>query len=126
VLETTFGIAAASWGVVMALAPLLQIARIQKRRSSDDVSVGYLAVLLPGFLLWVSYGVTISNAALVVANSVAAVVATATIIVVLRLRHGPTAVSTKPAAPTATHRPDQRVDPTDPRAVQPADIRDTE
>jgi uncharacterized protein with PQ loop repeat len=126
VLETTFGVAAASWGVVMALAPLLQIARIQKRRSSDDVSVGYLAVLLPGFLLWVSYGVTISNAALVVANSVAAVVATATIIVVLRLRHGPTAVSTKPAAPTATHRPDQRVDPTDPRAVQPADIRDTE
>jgi uncharacterized protein with PQ loop repeat len=126
VLETTFGVAAASWGVVMALAPLLQIARIQKRRSSDDVSVGYLAVLLPGFLLWVSYGVTISNAALVVANTVAAVVATATIIVVLRLRHGPTAVSTKPAAPMATHRPDQLVDPTDPRAVQPADIRDTE
>jgi MtN3 and saliva related transmembrane protein len=126
VLETTFGVAAASWGVVMALAPLLQIARIQKRRSSNDVSVGYLALLLPGFLLWVSYGLTHTNAALVVPNTVAAVVATATIIVVLRLRSGPTAVSTEQAAPTATHRPDQRVDPTDPRVVEPADIRDVE
>lgn len=125
-LETTFGVAAASWGVVMALAPLLQIARIQKRQSSDDVSLGYLAVLLPGFLLWVSYGVTHSNAALVVPNTVAAVVAAATIIVVLRLRSGPTAASTKQAAPTATHRPDQRVDPTEPRVAPPADVPDVE
>jgi MtN3 and saliva related transmembrane protein len=123
VLETTFGVAAASWGVVMALAPLLQIVRMHKRRSSDDVSIGYLAVLLPGFLLWVSYGVTTADVALVVPNTVAAVVAAATIIVVLRLRRGPTAVSTKQAAPTATHRPDQCADPTDPRVVQPADIR---
>jgi MtN3 and saliva related transmembrane protein len=126
VLETAFGVAAASWGVVMALAPLLQIVRMHKRRSSDDVSLGYLAVLLPGFLLWVSYGVTTADVALVVPNTVAAVVAAATIVVVLRLRHDPIAVGPRQAAPIATHCPHQRVDPAHPRAVVPADMPDVE
>jgi MtN3 and saliva related transmembrane protein len=124
VFETAFGVAAASWGVVMALAPVLQIVRMHRRRSSDDVSIGYLAVLLPGFLLWVSYGVTTANVALVVPNTVAAVVAAATIVVVLRLRHDPIAVSTRQVAPIATHCPDRRVDPAHPQAVAPADMRD--
>jgi MtN3 and saliva related transmembrane protein len=126
VLETAFGVAAASWGVVMALAPLLQIVRMHKRRSSDDVSIGYLAVLLPGFLLWVSYGLTTADVALVVPNTVAAVVAAATIVVVLRLRHDPIGVGPRQAAPIATHCPHQRVDPAHPRAVEPTNTRDIE
>jgi uncharacterized protein with PQ loop repeat len=82
-------VTAASWGVVMALAPVLQIRRMLMRRSSDDVSVGYLAVLVPGFVVWLAYGVVASTPALVVPNTVAVLVATTTIVVALRLRRSP-------------------------------------
>lgn len=84
------GFAAAVWGAVMAVAPVLQIRTMIRRRSSDDVSIGYFLVLLPGFCLWVGYGAVSANAYLVVPN-VAAVVSTLTTITVatvLRARPG--------------------------------------
>ena len=53
-LATVLGIGAASWGIVMALSPVLQIRRILERRSSDDVSISYFLVLLFGFTLWIA------------------------------------------------------------------------
>ena len=85
-LETMLAVTAASWGVVMALAPVLQIRRMLMRRSSDDVSVGYLAVLVPGFVLWIAYGAATATPALVVPNIVAVLVVAATIALALRLR----------------------------------------
>ncbi len=85
VLET-LGIAAASWGVVMALAPLLQIREIARRRSSAGISLGYLGVLLVGFGLWASYGVAGHDLPLIVANSVALLVMALTIAVVRAYR----------------------------------------
>lgn len=81
-----FAIAAASWAVVMGVAPLLQVRRMVQRRSSADVSIGYLLILLPGFALWVAYGVASSDIALVIPNVVAFVVATVTVGCALRLR----------------------------------------
>jgi uncharacterized protein with PQ loop repeat len=81
-----FAVAAASWAVLMGLAPLLQLRRMLARRSSADVSIGYLLVLLPGFALWVAYGVASSDVALVVPNIVALIVATVTVTYALRLR----------------------------------------
>lgn len=49
VIITVLALAAATWGVVMALAPLIQLRRMLRRGSSDDVSLGYLVLLLPGF-----------------------------------------------------------------------------
>lgn len=86
-LTTVLAVAAASWGVVMALAPLLQLRRMLRRRSSDDVSIEYLVLLLPGFCLWVSYGIASHDTALVIPNSVAAVIAVLTIVVAIRLRN---------------------------------------
>lgn len=77
---------AASWGVLMALSPILQIRRILERRSSADVSIGYLGVLLVGFALWAGYGLSIANAALIVPNGVALVVGLATVLVAWRYR----------------------------------------
>jgi uncharacterized protein with PQ loop repeat len=57
-----------------------------QRRSSADVSIGYLAVIELGFALWVLYGIAIPNWALIVANSVAFTVGLVTILVALRLR----------------------------------------
>lgn len=85
-LVTFLAVTAATWGVVMALAPLLQLRRMLRRRSSEDVSIGYLVLLLPGFCLWVSYGISSGDTALVVPNVVAAVIAALTIAVAVRLR----------------------------------------
>jgi uncharacterized protein with PQ loop repeat len=80
------GVAAAAWGVLMAISPLLQIRRILERRSSADVSIAYLAVLQIGFMLWVGYGLALGNLAIVVPNSVAFLVGVATILIALRFR----------------------------------------
>jgi uncharacterized protein with PQ loop repeat len=70
----------------MALAPLLQIRQIRRHRSSKSVSVAYQQVLLVGFVLWLAYGVADANLALIVPNTVAALVSAATIMVSLRYR----------------------------------------
>jgi len=77
---------AASWGVLMALSPLLQIRRVLDRRSSADISTSCLAVLQVGFTLWIAYGFALGNAAIVVLNSVAFLVGAATILIALRFR----------------------------------------
>jgi uncharacterized protein with PQ loop repeat len=78
--------AAAAWGVAMALSPLLQIRAIRAHRSSRGVSVGYQQVLLVGFVLWLSYGIALHNVALIIPNTVAAVVCVATILIAVRYR----------------------------------------
>lgn len=85
-MTTYLAVAAAAWGIAMALAPLLQIRAIRAHGSSQGVSVGYQQVLLVGFVLWLAYGIAIDNVALIVSNTVAALVSTATIAVVLRFR----------------------------------------
>jgi len=80
------GVIAASYGVVMAVSPILQIRRMLQTRSSADVSLAYLGLLNVGFLIWLIYGLALPNLAIVVPNCVAFVVGTATIVVALRLR----------------------------------------
>jgi MtN3 and saliva related transmembrane protein len=80
------GVLAASWGVMMAISPVLQVRRILERRSSADISIGYLAVLQIGFTLWILYGIALRNPAIVVPNSVAMLVGAATIAVAFRYR----------------------------------------
>lgn len=77
---------AASWGVLMALSPLLQMRRVLERRSSADLSISYLAVLQIGFSLWIAYGVALRNVAIIVPNSVAFLVGAATIAIAFRYR----------------------------------------
>jgi MtN3 and saliva related transmembrane protein len=85
-MTTYLAVAAASWGVAMALSPVLQMRAILATRSSRSVSVAYQQVLLVGFVLWLAYGIAIENAALIVPNTIAAVVSAATIVVSRRFR----------------------------------------
>jgi MtN3 and saliva related transmembrane protein len=39
-VSTALGVTAASWALVMALAPILQIREIVRRGSSDGISIG--------------------------------------------------------------------------------------
>ncbi|HEY8646945.1 MAG TPA: SemiSWEET family transporter [Gaiellaceae bacterium] len=79
-------VVAATWGVAMAVSPLLQIRAIRAHRSSKGVSVAYQQVLLVGFILWLSYGIALHNWAIIIPNVVAAFVSIATILVSLRYR----------------------------------------
>lgn len=77
---------AASWGVLMAISPGLQIRRMLHRHSSADVSISYLVVLEIGFALWLAYGISLRNLAIIVPNCVAFVVGLLTIVVAMHLR----------------------------------------
>jgi uncharacterized protein with PQ loop repeat len=78
--------AASAWGVLMGLSPVLQIRRMLRERSSREVSLAYFAILLAGFLLWISYGIAAGNMWLVVPNSIALLVGLTLIAIALRLR----------------------------------------
>ncbi len=86
-MATYLAVAAATWGVAMALSPVLQMRAILATRSSRSVSVAYQQVLLVGFVLWLAYGIAIENAALIIPNTIAAVVSAATIVVSRRFRN---------------------------------------
>jgi MtN3 and saliva related transmembrane protein len=81
--------AASSWAVLMGIAPVLQIRRMLRARSSAEVSVGYFTVLLIGFVLWIAYGAAAGIPALVIPNIVALLTAATTVTVAFRLRSRP-------------------------------------
>jgi MtN3 and saliva related transmembrane protein len=85
-VTTALGIAAATWAVVMAVSPLLQVREILRRGSSEGISASYFAVLVGGFCLWIAYGVARHDVPLVVPNSAAVAVTLFTIAVILRKR----------------------------------------
>jgi len=84
---TGLAVAAAAWGVLMGVSPVLQIRRMLRQRSSRDVSISYFAVLLVGFVLWLSYGIAARNLALIVPNGIALLIGTGTIAVAVQLGH---------------------------------------
>ena len=79
-------VAATVWGIAMAASPLLQIRRMRRTGSSSDLSISYMAVLVFGFALWLAYGWTIGNAALIVSNTAAFVFGVITIAVAWQMR----------------------------------------
>ena len=85
-MTTALGVLAASWAMLMAVSPLLQVREMRRRRSSEGISIGYFGVLVVGFALWLAYGVASRDVPLVVPNSVALVVMTLTIVLALRQR----------------------------------------
>ena len=61
---------AAGLGVAMGASPLLQALRAHRRRSAEDVSIAFIAILWCGGLAWLAYGLALGNPALIIANSV--------------------------------------------------------
>ena len=81
-------LAATCWGVLMSLAPLLQVRVILREKSATGVSPAWLAVLVVGFALWLAYGVALGDLPLVLTNLCSISVGTFTLLVVLRYRRG--------------------------------------
>ena len=84
--QVILAVVASSWGVLMGIAPILQIRRMLLERSSRDVSIGYFLILLAGFLIWLAYGVAARNLVVVIPNCVALLVGTAVVLVAAWLR----------------------------------------
>ena len=78
-MVTALAFVAATWGIAMAVSPVLQIRKMVQHRSSHGISIAYMAVLFVGFLLWLSYGIALGNWALILPNTIAAIVIVATI-----------------------------------------------
>lgn len=85
----SFEVPALVWGVLMSLSPLLQARRLWKQRSSADVSLPFLFVLLVGFTLYFGYGFEIGNRLLIITNAVSLVTYTVTVGVTLWYRRHP-------------------------------------
>ena len=85
-MVTVLAFAAAGWGIAMAVSPVLQIRKIIQHRSSHGVSLAYMSVLFVGFLLWLAYGISLGNWALIVPNVIAALVIATTMVVARRYR----------------------------------------
>ncbi len=75
-------------GVLMAIAPILQVRRMLRTRSSNDVSLLYLSMLCGGFIAWLAYGWALANPAMIISNTASLVFMVITIGVALTFRRG--------------------------------------
>lgn len=76
----------AVYGVLMALAPALQVRRIRSESSARGVSLGYAWVLWVGFCIWLAYGLVEEDVPLILTNAVNVVVTGLMILVATRMR----------------------------------------
>jgi MtN3 and saliva related transmembrane protein len=75
-------------GVLMAISPVLQVRRMLRTRSSNDVSLLYLAMLSGGFVAWLAYGWALGDPAILISNTCSLVFMLSTIAVALAFRRG--------------------------------------
>lgn len=86
--QQALAVMAGTWGVAMAIAPVLQLRTIIRHRTSAGLSRGYLAILVVGFGLWLAYGLSTGDAPIVVANILSLLVSGTTLIVAWWFRPG--------------------------------------
>jgi MtN3 and saliva related transmembrane protein len=70
-LSELLAILATVFGTLMSLGYFPQTFKIIKRKSSADVSVTTYLIFTPGILIWLLYGISLNNLALILSNVVA-------------------------------------------------------
>ena len=106
------GTVATVYGVLGALKSLLQARQMLVRRTSGDVSAGFLASYAGGYTIWLAYGLSTGSPPLIVVDTVGLLCAGLTLAVALSLRgslirpttrnsRNETSTSQIPAAPNA-------------------------
>ena len=110
------GTAATVYGVLAALKSLLQTRQMLARRTSGEVSAGFLASYAGGYAIWLTYGLGTGSIPLIVVDTVGLLCAGLTLAVALSLRgslirpatwnsRNTTSVSQRPAAPDPQPHP---------------------
>jgi uncharacterized protein with PQ loop repeat len=98
------------YGVLGAFKTLLQTRRMLARRTSGDVSAGFLASYAGGYAIWLAYGLSTGSIPLIVVDAVGLLCGGLTLAVALSLRGSlirpatwnslnTTSISPRPAAP---------------------------
>jgi uncharacterized protein with PQ loop repeat len=80
------GLTATGYGVVAALAALLQMRQMLARRASCDVSARFFAAYVGGYAIWLLYGLSVGSVPLIVVDTVGLVCGGLTLSVALALR----------------------------------------
>jgi uncharacterized protein with PQ loop repeat len=81
-----FGTAATVYGVLGALKTLLQARQMLARRTSREVSAGFLASYAGGYAIWLTYGLSTGSLPLIVVDTVGLLCGGLTLAVALSLR----------------------------------------
>ena len=103
------GTVATVYGVLGALKSLLQTRQMLARRTSRDVSAGFLASYVGGYAIWLAYGLGTGSLPLIAVDTVGLLCGGLTLAVALSLRGSPirpatwnsraaTSISQRPAA----------------------------
>src|SRR6516164_8879558 len=85
-LTRFLGAVATVYGVLGALKALLQTRQMLARRSSRDVSAGFLASYAGGYAIWLAYGLSTGSIPLIVVDTVGLLCGGLTLAVALSLR----------------------------------------
>jgi uncharacterized protein with PQ loop repeat len=104
------GTVATVYGVLAALKSLLQTRQMLARRTSGEVSPGFLASYAGGYAIWLAYGLSTGSLPLIVVDTVGLLCGALTLAVALSLRgslvrpaiwnsRNKTSISQRPAAP---------------------------
>ena len=79
-------LAATVYGVLAALAALLQTRQMLARRTSCDVSARFFAAYAGGYAIWLLYGLSVASIPLIVVDGVGLLCGGLTLAVALSLR----------------------------------------
>ena len=80
------GTVATAYGLASVGAPLLQLRRMCRTGSSNDLSLGNIALGVTGSVIWLAYGVALGNVALILVDLGTMFTGAATLAVAVRLR----------------------------------------
>jgi uncharacterized protein with PQ loop repeat len=86
VFTQLLGTAATVYGVLGALKTLLQTRQMLARRTSREVSAGFLASYTGGYAIWLTYGLAADSIPLIVVDTVGLLCGALTLAVALSLR----------------------------------------
>lgn len=79
-------LAATTYGVLAALAALLQTRQMLTRRASCDVSARFFAAYAGGYAIWLLYGLSVASVPLIVVDAVGLLCGGVTLLVALSMR----------------------------------------
>jgi MtN3 and saliva related transmembrane protein len=86
VAMTLLTLIATAYGVFAAASSLLEAARLLRSGSADEISLAFLGVLLGGYLVWLLYGISGGDDALIITDAVGLAASTITLSIAARLR----------------------------------------